>query len=78
MPVADRFQLVSGASPEGDGGELIAAGLPEAIVAEPHSYTGQFPKELLERRSKTEALGGGAIRGAPRTLIEGRETRLRT
>ncbi|MFC3207996.1 MAG: excinuclease ABC subunit UvrA [Mesorhizobium sp.] len=38
--------------PEGGdgGGELVASGPPEAIVAEPRSYTGQFLKELLERR----------------------------
>jgi excinuclease ABC subunit A len=38
--------------PEGGdgGGELVAAGTPETIVAEPRSYTGQFLKELLERR----------------------------
>ncbi len=38
--------------PEGGdgGGELVAAGTPEDIVAEPRSYTGQFLKELLERR----------------------------
>ncbi len=45
--------------PEGGdgGGELVAAGTPEDIVAEPRSYTGQFLKELLERRpgSKREA-----------------------
>ena len=40
--------------PEGGdgGGELVAAGTPEDIVAEPRSYTGQFLKELLERRPK--------------------------
>ncbi|MET3790395.1 excinuclease ABC subunit UvrA [Aquamicrobium terrae] len=38
--------------PEGGdgGGELVATGTPEDIVAEPRSYTGQFLKELLERR----------------------------
>jgi excinuclease ABC subunit A len=38
--------------PEGGdgGGELVASGTPEKIVAEPRSYTGQFLKELLERR----------------------------
>ncbi|MBX3598612.1 MAG: excinuclease ABC subunit UvrA [Rhizobiaceae bacterium] len=41
--------------PEGGdgGGELVAAGTPEDIVAEPRSYTGQFLKELLERRPGT-------------------------
>jgi excinuclease ABC subunit A len=38
--------------PEGGdgGGELVASGTPEDIVGEPRSYTGQFLKELLERR----------------------------
>ena len=38
--------------PEGGdgGGELVASGPPEMIVKEPRSYTGQFLKELLERR----------------------------
>ena len=38
--------------PEGGdgGGEIVATGTPEAIVEEPRSYTGQFLKELLERR----------------------------
>ncbi|PSJ59873.1 excinuclease ABC subunit UvrA [Pseudaminobacter soli (ex Li et al. 2025)] len=40
--------------PEGGdgGGELVAVGTPEDIIAEPRSYTGQFLKELLERRPK--------------------------
>ena len=40
--------------PEGGdgGGELVAAGRPEDIVKEPRSYTGQYLKELLERRPK--------------------------
>ncbi|RVH77471.1 excinuclease ABC subunit A, partial [Sinorhizobium medicae] len=38
--------------PEGGdgGGEVIAQGTPEEVVNEPRSYTGQFLKELLERR----------------------------
>jgi excinuclease ABC subunit A len=38
--------------PEGGdgGGELVAAGTPEDVVTEPRSYTGQFLRELLERR----------------------------
>ncbi|MDX8439579.1 excinuclease ABC subunit UvrA [Mesorhizobium australafricanum] len=38
--------------PEGGdgGGQLVASGTPEAIVREKRSYTGQFLKELLERR----------------------------
>ncbi|MFB9950848.1 excinuclease ABC subunit UvrA [Rhizobium puerariae] len=45
--------------PEGGtgGGEIVAAGTPEQIVREKRSYTGQFLKELLERRpaKKVEA-----------------------
>ena len=38
--------------PEGGdgGGEIVASGTPEDIVREQRSYTGQFLKELLERR----------------------------
>jgi excinuclease ABC subunit A len=38
--------------PEGGdgGGEIIAEGTPEQVVREKRSYTGQFLKELLERR----------------------------
>ncbi|ENP83490.1 excinuclease ABC subunit UvrA [Brucella abortus] len=40
--------------PEGGdgGGEIVAVGRPEDIVQEKRSYTGQFLKELLERRPK--------------------------
>jgi excinuclease ABC subunit A len=38
--------------PEGGdgGGEIVAEGTPEDIVKVERSYTGQFLKELLERR----------------------------
>ncbi len=38
--------------PEGGdgGGEIVAAGTVETVMAEPRSYTGQFLKGLLERR----------------------------
>jgi excinuclease ABC subunit A len=37
--------------PEGGdkGGEIIATGTPEQIAAQPHSYTGQYLKPVLER-----------------------------
>ena len=43
--------------PEGGdgGGEIVAAGTPEDVAAEPRSYTGQFLKPLLKRK------GGGAL-----------------
>ena len=39
--------------PEGGdgGGEIVAAGRPEEIAAEPRSYTGHYLKELLDRRT---------------------------
>ncbi len=38
--------------PEGGdgGGQVVATGTPEDVVKEPKSYTGQFLKELLDRR----------------------------
>jgi excinuclease ABC subunit A len=38
--------------PEGGdgGGEIVAAGPPEAIVKEKRSYTGRFLAEVLKRR----------------------------
>ncbi len=38
--------------PEGGdgGGEIVAAGTPEDVAAEPRSYTGEFLKELFARR----------------------------
>ncbi|MAS07499.1 MAG: excinuclease ABC subunit A [Ahrensia sp.] len=38
--------------PEGGdgGGEIVATGTPEQVIGEPRSYTGQFLRELLERR----------------------------
>ncbi|GAB4353396.1 MAG: excinuclease ABC subunit UvrA [Oricola sp.] len=38
--------------PEGGdgGGEIVAVGTPEQVIEEPRSYTGQFLRELLERR----------------------------
>ena len=43
--------------PEGGdgGGELVAAGTPEEVVKVERSYTGQFLKELLERRPQNKA-----------------------
>ncbi|MBN9028490.1 MAG: excinuclease ABC subunit UvrA [Rhizobiales bacterium] len=43
--------------PEGGdgGGEIVAIGTPETIVKEKRSYTGQFLKELLERRPSKAA-----------------------
>ena len=45
--------------PEGGdgGGEIVAEGTPEQVVKQSRSYTGQFLKNMLERRSsgKVEA-----------------------
>ena len=52
LDVVKTADWVLDLGPEGGdgGGELVAFGTPEAIVAEPRSHTGQFLKELLERR----------------------------
>ncbi|MDZ4366867.1 MAG: excinuclease ABC subunit UvrA [Afipia sp.] len=49
--------------PEGGdgGGEIVAAGTPEDVAAEPRSYTGQYLKELFKRRP-----GKGAAPAKPR------------
>ncbi len=46
------LQLDPGVGPEGgdSGGEIVAAGPPEAIVKEKRSYTGAFLKPVLARR----------------------------
>ena len=43
--------------PEGGdaGGEIVVAGTPEAVAREARSYTGQYLKQVLEKRRKTEA-----------------------
>jgi excinuclease ABC subunit A len=42
--------------PEGGdgGGEIVAAGTPEAVAREPKSYTGQFLKPVLSRAAETK------------------------
>jgi excinuclease ABC subunit A len=54
LEVVKTADWVLDLGPEGGdgGGELVASGTPEDIVAEKRSYTGQFLKELLERRPK--------------------------
>ncbi|MBX3495761.1 MAG: excinuclease ABC subunit UvrA [Parvibaculum sp.] len=49
--------------PEGGdgGGEIVAAGTPEDVAAEPRSYTGQYLKELFKRRP-----GKGTAAAKPR------------
>ena len=44
--------------PEGgdNGGYLVAAGTPEEVVQNPHSYTGQYLKPVLERSSQKEKI----------------------
>jgi excinuclease ABC subunit A len=48
--------------PEGgdSGGEVVAVGTPEEIAANARSYTGQYLKQVMERRGK----GAGAKRAA--------------
>jgi len=41
-----------------NGGRIVAEGPPEAIAAEPKSFTGQYLKPLLERSSRSPAEAG--------------------
>jgi excinuclease ABC subunit A len=54
--------------PEGGdgGGEIVAAGPPEAIVNQPRSYTGKFLKEVLGRRplARKKRAGGATSEAA--------------
>ncbi|MER8782132.1 excinuclease ABC subunit UvrA [Mesorhizobium sp. M1006] len=52
LEVVKTADWVLDLGPEGGdgGGELVASGTPEDIVREKRSYTGQFLRELLERR----------------------------
>jgi excinuclease ABC subunit A len=59
--------------PEGGdgGGEIVAAGTPEAVAREPRSYTGQYLKPVLSKARKRTAHAGGGVttdaRTSPRT-----------
>jgi excinuclease ABC subunit A len=37
----------------GRGGELVAAGTPEQVAADPASYTGQYLRPILKRAGRT-------------------------
>ena len=56
-PASGGAVMVAGGGGAGGdgGGELVASGTPEDVVKVERSYTGQFLKELLERRPQ----GGG-------------------
>ena len=49
MELIARADWVIDLGPEGgdDGGQVIAAGTPEDVAACPHSYTGQYLKNVL-------------------------------
>jgi excinuclease ABC subunit A len=58
LDVIKTADYVIDLGPEGgaQGGEIIAAGTPEEVAAEPRSYTGQFLVDILRgvRRAKKE------------------------
>src|SRR3712207_6574763 len=60
--------------PEGGdkGGEIVAEGTPEAIAAEPRSYTGGYLKELLQKsvRAETKSALGRKKRGSSASVRE--------
>ena len=60
--------------PEGGdgGGRIVAEGTPEDVAKVKESYTGQYLKELLGRRSAQragEAAGGGVALAAARAIV---------
>ena len=56
-----------------NGGEIVAEGPPEKIIAEPRSFTGQYLKPLLERSSAAPASAAPAKRGSASSMRQ-RET----
>jgi excinuclease ABC subunit A len=45
----------------GRGGELVAAGTPEQVAADPGSYTGQYLRPILERAGRTIPSAGEQV-----------------
>jgi len=41
-----------------NGGRIVVEGTPEAVAAEPKSFTGQYLKPLLERSTRSPAQAG--------------------
>ncbi|MFG1419184.1 excinuclease ABC subunit UvrA [Xanthobacter sp. V0B-10] len=68
--------------PEGGdgGGEIVAAGTPEAVAASPRSHTGRFLAEVLERRPNPDAakVVTAATRPGSKTAGKPRDTEART
>jgi excinuclease ABC subunit A len=64
LEVVKTADWVIDMGPEGGdgGGEVVAAGTPEEIVANPRSHTGRFLKEVLARRPAK----GTNVKGLPR------------
>jgi excinuclease ABC subunit A len=60
LDVIKTADYVIDLGPEGGaaGGEVIAAGTPEEVAANPRSYTGQFLAELLGKRSAASRRAG--------------------
>ncbi|MDO8902106.1 MAG: hypothetical protein Q7V15_12200 [Phenylobacterium sp.] len=47
------WQVGGGGGPGGDGGgEIVAVGTPEAVAAQPASWTGRYLKDVLERHEQ--------------------------
>ncbi|MFG1430934.1 excinuclease ABC subunit UvrA [Xanthobacter sp. V2C-8] len=79
IKTADR---VIDLGPEGGdgGGEIVAAGTPEAVAASPRSHTGRFLAEVLERRPNPDAakVVTAATRPGSKTAGKPRDTEART
>jgi excinuclease ABC subunit A len=69
LEVVKTADWVIDMGPEGGdgGGEVVAAGTPEDIVANPRSHTGRFLKEVLARRpAKVSSAKVSSSKGLPR------------
>jgi hypothetical protein len=55
-----------------NGGEIVVAGTPEQIAAEPRSFTGQYLRPLLERASvRPELVERRSAKQRRRKVVEG-------
>ncbi len=53
LDVVKTADYIIDLGPEGGdrGGEIVVVGTPEEIAAAPHSYTGQFLRQMLPQRA---------------------------
>ena len=57
LDVIKRADYIIDLGPEGGsgGGRIVATGTPEEVAENPHSFTGQYLKPMLERARELQA-----------------------